>query len=84
MRAKMERPPHIASPSVGGAGLAQIAGMVMGQGDLQDLIDGLRGISASHDRCALMRETEMAVRKKEVEVTRDHEKKLLEERRVHE
>ncbi|WP_019905728.1 hypothetical protein [Methylobacterium sp. 77] len=84
MRAKMERPPHIAPPSVGNNGLAQIAGMVMGQGDLKDIIDGLRGVSASHDRCTLMRETEMAFRKKEAEEHREHERRLLEERRQHE
>lgn len=83
MRAKAERP-HIEKPSVGGAGLAQIAGMVMGQDDLKDIIDGLRTMAASHDRCTLVRETEMAARKKEVEETREHEKRLLEERRTHE
>lgn len=77
MRAKLEKP-HIERPTVGG-GLAQIAGMVMGQGDLKDIIEGLRGVSASHDRCTLMRETEMAFRKKETE-----ERRLLEERRQHE
>ena len=84
MRAKLERPAHIAPPTVGGNGLAQIAGMVMGQSDLKDFSDGLRAIAASHDRCTLMRETEMIARKKEVEETREHEKRLLEERRTHE
>jgi hypothetical protein len=83
MRAKMEKP-HIERPTVGSEGLAQIAGMVMGQSDLKNLIEGLRGISASHDRCTLMRETEMLARKKEVEETREHERRLLEERRQHE
>ncbi|MCJ2132435.1 hypothetical protein [Methylobacterium sp. E-045] len=83
MRAKVEKP-HIAPPTVGGNGLAQIAGMVMGQTDLKDIIDGLRGVSASHDRCTLMRETEMAFRKKEAEEHREHERRLLEERRQHE
>lgn len=83
MRAKLEKP-HIAPASVGGPGLAQIAGMVMGQNDLRDIIDGLRGVSASHDRCTLMRETEMAFRKKEAEEHREHERRLLEERRQHE
>ena len=84
LKAKAERPPHIAPPSVGSNGMAQIAGMVMGQTDLQALIDALRAISASHDRCTLAREAEMASHKKEVEETRDHEKRLLEERRTHE
>ncbi|KQP61044.1 hypothetical protein ASF39_15320 [Methylobacterium sp. Leaf108] len=83
MRAKAEKP-HIASPTVGTGGLAQIAGMVMGQTDLKDIIDALRGISASHDRCTLMRESEMVARKKEVDETREHERRLLEERRQHE
>lgn len=84
MRAKMERPPHIAPPTVGGTGMAQIAGMVMGQGDLKDITEGLRTMAASHDRCTLVREAEMIARKKEVEETREHEKRLLEERRQHE
>jgi hypothetical protein len=85
MRAKLERPEHIAEkPSVGGNGLAQIAGMVMGQNDLKDLNEGLRAVAASHDRCTLVREAEMLARKKEVEETREHERRLLEERRQHE
>lgn len=83
LKAKAEKP-HIAQPSVGGGGLAQIAGMVMGQSDLKDLNEGLRAVAASHDRCTLMREAEMLARKKEVEETRDHERRLLEERRQHE
>lgn len=85
MKAKREKPDHIAEkPTVGGGGLAQIAGMVMGQGDLKDIIDALRGVSASHDRCTLMRETEMTFRKKEADEHREHERRLLEERRQHE
>lgn len=84
LKAKAEKP-HIADkPSVGPAGLAQIGGMVMGQGDLKDLIDGLRGISASHDRCTLVREAEMLSRKEEAKEHREHERRLLEERRQHE
>ncbi|WP_264045482.1 hypothetical protein [Methylobacterium flocculans] len=83
MRAKVEKP-HITPPTVGSGGLAQIAGMVMGQGDLASLNEGLRMVSASYDRCTLTRETEMAARKKEVEETREHERRLLEERRQHE
>lgn len=83
MRAKLEKP-HIERPTVGGAAMAQIAGMVMGQSDVKDIVEALRATAASHDRCTLVREAEMIARKKEVEETRDHEKKLLEERRVHE
>lgn len=84
MRAKEEKP-HIADrPSIGSAGLASIGGMLMGQNDLKDIIDGLRGVSASHDRCILMRETEMTFRKKKAEEHRKHERRLLEERRQHE
>ena len=84
MRAKAEKP-HIADkPSIGSVGLAQIGGMVMGQNDLQSLIDALRGVSASHDRCTLAREADVASRKKEAEEHREHERRLLEERRQHE
>lgn len=48
-RAKLEKP-HIERPTLGAGGLAQIAGMVIGQGDRKGIIDGLRGISASLDR----------------------------------
>jgi hypothetical protein len=84
MRAKLEKP-HIADkPSIGMPGLAQIGGMVMGQNDLQSLIDAMRGVAASHDRCTLAREADVASRKKEAEEHREHERRLLEERRQHE
>lgn len=56
----------------------------MSQNDRKNIIDALRGVSASHDRCTLMREPETAFPKKEAEEHREHERRLLEERRQHE
>jgi hypothetical protein len=84
MKARAEKP-HIAdAPSIGTAALAQIDGMVMGQQDLRDLIDAMRGISASHDRCTLMRETEMQLQKQLAKERREHEDDLARDRRDHE
>lgn len=84
LKAKAEKPHIDDRPSIGAGGLAQIGGMMLAQSDAKDITEGLRAVAASHDRCTLMREAEMAARKKEVEETREHEKRLLEERRVHE
>ncbi|MBA9071839.1 hypothetical protein FHR71_005631 [Methylobacterium sp. RAS18] len=84
MKARAEKP-HIADkPSVGATGLAQIGGMVMGQQDLRDLIEAMRGISASHDRCTLVRETEMEAQKRLAKERREHENDAARERRDHE
>jgi hypothetical protein len=84
MRAKVEKPHIDDRPTIGAAGLASIGGMLMGQNDLKDIVDGLRSVSASYDRCTLTREAEMQSRKKEAEDHREHERRLLEERRQHE
>jgi hypothetical protein len=79
LKARNEKP-HIAPPSVGGGALAQIGGMVMGQQDLRDLVEALRAMAASHDRCTLVRETEMEVRKKLAKERREHEIEMEERR----
>lgn len=84
MKARAEKPHLADKPSVGAAGLAQIGGMVMGQQDLRDLIEALRGISASHDRCTLLRETEMQTQKQLAKERREHEEDLARDRRDHE
>jgi hypothetical protein len=86
LKARAEKPGHIApeKPTVGAQGMAQIAGMVLGQSDVKDLNEGLRLVSASYDRCTLARETETLSRKKEAEENREHEKRLLAERRDYE
>ncbi|ACL57897.1 hypothetical protein Mnod_2946 [Methylobacterium nodulans ORS 2060] len=73
LKARAEKP-HIAPPSVGGEGLAQIGGMVMGERTARELIDGLHAVAASYDRCTLVREAEMAMRKR-------HREEIHEERR---
>lgn len=80
LKARAEKP-HIAEkPSVGAAGLAQIGGMVMGQQDLRDMIDAMRSISASHDRCSLLRETEMQTNKQLAKERHDHEARMADAR----
>lgn len=56
----------------------------MGQSDPKALIERPQGISASHNRYAPMRETDMVFRKKAAEEHREHERRLLEESRQHE
>jgi len=65
MRARAEKP-HIADdrPGLSGATMAHLGGMVMGQQVSEDLIEALRGIAASHDRCTLTREAEMELRRR--------------------
>lgn len=84
MKARAEKP-HIAEkPTLGTAGLAQIGGMVVGQSEMRDLIEALRGISASHDRCSLLREAEMQAQKLLAKERREHEDDAAKERREHE
>lgn len=62
MKAKHERPSHIASdPNVGPGALAQIGGMVMGRQTADELILGLNAMASAQDRCTLVREKEIRV-----------------------
>lgn len=79
MRAKHERPDHIAPPNVGATAMGQIAGMVMGQQSVTDMIDALRAIASAQDRCTLVREQEIRlyrdisdVRHREMRALNDH------------
>ncbi|MER2268264.1 hypothetical protein [Methylobacterium oxalidis] len=79
LKAKAERPP-VAQPAVPPSGLAQIGGMVLGQQQMQDFIEALRGVAASHDRCTLAREAEMETMKQLAKERRAHENDLARER----
>lgn len=79
LKAKAEKP-HIAPPAVPPNGLAQIGGMVLGQQQMQDFIEALRGVAASHDRCTLAREAEMELRKAQAKERREHENELARQR----
>ncbi len=76
LKARAEKP-HIAPPSVGAEGVTQIAGMVMSQGTARDIIDGLRAVAASHDRCTLVRETEIQLRKKHHEELHEQHRQIV-------
>jgi len=60
MKAKHEKPAHIADPpGVGSAGMAALGGMVMGRQLGDDIVSGLNALAASQDRCTLVREQEI-------------------------
>jgi len=80
MKAKHERPAHIApDPSMGSGALAQLGGMVMGRQTGEEIILALNAIAASQDRCTLVREKEIRVaqelsdvRHREMRTLNDH------------
>jgi len=79
MKAKRERPPHIADPNVGGGALAQIGGMVMGRQTADEMIAALNSIAAAQDRCTLVREKEIRVAQ-ELGETRHREIRVMNDR----
>jgi len=80
MKAKHEKPAHIADPpGVGSSGMAALGGMVMGRQLGEDIVTALNNMAASQDRCTLVREQEIRqareigdMRHREMRTLNDH------------